>query len=49
MCGFESISIIGRVVYIIASLERYLEISDDKNKWKPLFEALWSFPQYMVE
>ena len=31
---------------IIASLERYLEIKDDKVKWKPLFDALWSFPYY---
>lgn len=46
MYGFENISIIGRIAYIIASLERFLEINDDKSKWKPLFEALWSFPQY---
>lgn len=36
MYGFENISIIGRIVYIITSLECYLELNDDKNKWKPL-------------
>lgn len=46
MCRFEDISIIGRVAYIVASLERYLEIKDDKVKWKPLFDVLWSFPYY---
>lgn len=46
MYGFENISIIGRIVYIITSLECYLELNEDKNKWKPLLEALWSFPQY---
>lgn len=46
MYGFENISIIGRIAYIIASLERFLEINDDKSKWEPLLEVLWSFPQY---
>lgn len=46
MDSFDNISIIGRVAYIIASLERFLEINDDKNKWEPLFDALWSFPSY---
>lgn len=46
MYGFEHISIIGRIAYIIASLECFLKINDDKNKWKPLFEVLWSFSQY---
>lgn len=46
MYNFDNISIIGRVAYIIASLDCYLEINDDKNKWIPLFDALWSFPNY---
>lgn len=46
MNNFEKISIIGRVAYIIASLETYLEKEDDKNKWATLFDALWSFPNY---
>lgn len=46
MNNFEKISIIGRVAYIIASLETYLEKEYDKNKWATLFDALWSFPNY---
>ena len=46
MNKFEKISIIGRIAYIIASLETYLEKEDDKNKWATLFDTLWSFPNY---
>ena len=43
---FRNISIMGRVIYIIYSLECYLRINDDLQKWHILFDALWSYPQY---
>lgn len=43
---FENISIIGRVVYIICVIEKYLFMKDEIDKWKILLDALWSYTEY---
>lgn len=41
---FENISIMGRVVYIIYTIECYLKEKEDIREWEILLDALWSFP-----
>lgn len=43
---FQDISIMGRVIYIIYTIECYLKEKEDINEWKILLDALWSFPNY---
>ena len=42
---FEDISIMGRAVYIIYSIELYLEKKGVEKEWKKLLDTLWSFSE----
>ena len=43
---FTNISVMGRVIYIIYSIECYLKEREDIKQWSILLDALWSFPEY---
>ena len=43
---FDDISILGRVAYIIFSIETYLKENEDNEKWNILLDALWSFTKF---
>lgn len=43
---FKNVSIMGRVIYIVYVIEKYLFAKNEIDRWKILLDALWSYTEY---